>query len=64
MLTRRVVVRARDVVFLKGVIEAHEGLAVVFADEGGDLTIAAPLDRERELDELLADLRLEMEVVL
>ena len=40
LIFRRVRVRAREVVFVKGVIEASEGLAVVFAESGGDLTIA------------------------
>ena len=40
LVTRRVRVPAREVVFVKGVIEASEGVAVVFADGGGDLTIA------------------------
>jgi hypothetical protein len=40
-------------VFIKAVLEAHEGLAQVFAEGGGDLTIAAPAGREAELDELL-----------
>ena len=53
MIARRVIVRASDVVFLKGIVEASEGLAQVFAEHGGDLTIAAPEGRERELDELV-----------
>ena len=61
MVTRRLVVRAKDVVFVKGIVEAHDGLAHVFAESGGDLTIAAPPDRERELDELVADLARELD---
>jgi hypothetical protein len=53
MVVRRVVLRARDVVFFKGVVEASEGLAAVFAERGGDLSVAAPAERARELDELL-----------
>jgi hypothetical protein len=60
MVTRRVVVRARDVAFLKGIVEAHEGLAQVFAEGGGDLTLAAPASREEELAELARDLVLEL----
>jgi hypothetical protein len=60
MVSRRVMVRAKDVVFLKGVVEAHDGLASVFAERGGDLTIAAPRDRERELDEIARDLAREL----
>jgi hypothetical protein len=56
MVTRRLVIRSKDVVLLKGIVEAHEGLAQVFGEGGGDLTLAAPADRERELDELVDDL--------
>jgi hypothetical protein len=53
MVVRHIVLRARDVVFFKGVVEASEGLAAVFAEHGGDLTVAAPRERERELDEVI-----------
>jgi hypothetical protein len=53
MVVRRVVLPSRDVVFFKGVIEASEGLASVFAEGGGDLSVAAPADRTCELDALL-----------
>jgi hypothetical protein len=60
MVVRHVVMRARDVVFFKGVVEASEGRAAVFAEHGGDLTVAAPVERALELDALLADLRNEL----
>jgi len=56
MVTRRVRVRTRDVVFLKGIVEALEGIAQVFAERGGELTLAAPEGRARELDALVDDL--------
>lgn len=55
-VVRMVRVPSREVVFLKGVLEAHEGLAQVFAVHGGELTVCAPFDRERELDDVLASL--------
>jgi hypothetical protein len=64
IITRRLVVRAKDVAFLKGIVEAHEGLAQVFAESGGDLTIAAPAGREAELDELVADLAAEFDGIV
>ena len=64
MISRRLVVRAKDVAFLKGIVEAHEGLAQVFAEGGGDLTIAAPVGREAELDELVRDLAAELGGIL
>jgi hypothetical protein len=60
LVVRRVVMRARDVVFFKGVIEASEGLAAVFAEAGGDLRVAAPAERARELEALLDDLCAEL----
>jgi hypothetical protein len=53
MVVRRVVLPARQVVFFKGVVEASEGLAAVFAEKGGDLTVASPAGRDAELDALL-----------
>ncbi len=64
MIWRRLVVRAKDVAFLKGIVEAHEGLAQVFAEKGGDLTLAAPVGREAELDELVRDLAAEFDGIL
>lgn len=60
MVTRRLTVPSREVVFVKGVVEAHDGLAQLFAESGGDLTLAAPADREAELDELVRDLAREL----
>ena len=60
MLVRRVRVLARDVVFVKGLVEASDGLASVFAEQGGELCVAAPREREAELDELLSDLEAEL----
>jgi hypothetical protein len=64
MITRRLIVRAQDVAYLKGIVEAHEGLAQVFAEKGGDLTIAAPAGRDAELDELVHDLARELDGIL
>lgn len=60
MATRLLSVRAADVVFVKGIIEASEGLALVFAERGGELTIAAPFEREADLVELVSDLAAEL----
>lgn len=56
MVSRRVRVAPRDVVFVKGIFEASEGLGAMFAECGGDLVVAAPTSRSKDLDELLADL--------
>lgn len=62
--TRKVRVRARDVVYVKGIFEASEGLGALFAESGGDLTIAAHPSRARELDELLRDLSHEIGAIV
>lgn len=64
MVTRKVCVPSREVVFVKGVVEAHDGLAQVFAEHGGDLTLASPADREAELDALARDLAREVGGIL
>jgi hypothetical protein len=63
MVTRRLLVRSEDVVFVKGIIEASEGLAQMFAESGGDLTLASPACRESELEALVCDLVLEQGAV-
>lgn len=60
LFVRYVDVRAPDVVYVKGILEASEGLGVVFAERGGELVIASPPDRAAALDELLADLVIEI----
>ena len=56
MLVRELSVRPHDVVFVKSIIEASDGVAVIFAERGGELTIAAPQGRGAELAELLQDI--------
>src|SRR3954447_10235682 len=64
LVWRRVRVQPRDVVFVKGVIEASEGLAVVFAEHGGDLTIATSASQLAALDDALRDLQAETGALL
>ena len=53
---RRVRIQPRDIVFLKGVFEASEGVGLMFAECRGTLILAAPRSRVRELDEVIRDL--------
>ena len=64
LVTRRVYVRAEDVVFVKGIFEASEGLGAMFAEHGGELVVAAHASRAAELDELLTDLVVEFGAVV
>jgi hypothetical protein len=61
LISRKVLVRDKDVVYVKGIFEASEGLGALFAERGGELIISAPLSRQRELDELLTDLAHELQ---
>jgi len=47
-------------VFVKGLLEASEGLAAVFAVKGGDLVLAAPRSQDAELRQFIAELRIEL----
>jgi len=60
LVARRLWVHPADVVFVKGIVEASEGLAGVFAEAGGELTIAAPRGREADLSRLVEDLAREL----
>jgi hypothetical protein len=75
----RVTLRAADVVFVKGIFEASEGLGSLFAEprgsareergaggrrDGGAVVIAAPKSRSRELAEVLKDLSAELEFMV
>lgn len=60
MTSRIVRVEPREVVYLKSIFEANLGVAAIFADQGGMLTVAAPRSQSAALDELLADLLQEL----
>ncbi len=60
LVTRRVRARRQDVVYIKNIIEANEGVACLFAENGGELVLASTPSFEAELDELIADLRSEL----
>jgi hypothetical protein len=64
LIVRRLSVKNEDVVYVKGIFEASEGLCAMFAERGGELTIVAPESRSRELDLLLHDLTHELAAVL
>ncbi|HVU01775.1 MAG TPA: hypothetical protein VHE30_08485 [Polyangiaceae bacterium] len=71
LVVHRLRVREPDVVFVKSILEASEGLGAVFAEprasafgrritDGGDIVIAGPRSRARELRETVEDLRREL----
>lgn len=60
LYARRLTVTPRDVVFVKGIFEASEGLGALFAEAGGDLVVASTESQRAALDELLVDLAKEL----
>jgi hypothetical protein len=64
LVCRRIRVSACDVGFIRGILEASEGLASMFAERGGDLLLVASVSRERELDVLVDDLRVELGAIV
>lgn len=61
LVTRRLYLKRRDIVFVKGIFEASEGVGLMFAEDGGSILLAAPVSRAGELDELVNDLVGELE---
>ena len=59
LVQRRLRVKPSDVVLVKGICEASEGLCALFADHGGDLVLAAASSRSRELDDFVRDLEID-----
>jgi hypothetical protein len=57
LVERKIRVASELVVLIKGICEASEGLCAMFAEQGGELVLAAPRSRERELDELIRDFK-------
>lgn len=60
MVWRELVVEPREVVYVKSIVEACEGLCSIFGERGGRLVLASPPERESELEELVADLRADL----
>ena len=60
MIACELSVSGPDVVFVKGLIEASDGIGALFAERGGELTIVAPASRWAEMLLLLTDLEVEI----
>ena len=64
LVWRRVRVVEREVVFVRGILEASEGLACMFAEKGGDLMLVAPSSQVERLDEVIGDLCAEVGAIV
>jgi len=59
-VTRRVVVAVEEVVYVRSILEANNGVAAVYSESGGDLTLVTSTCREAELERVLLDLKAEL----
>ncbi len=59
---RPVSVATRDLVYLRHLLEACEGLGFVVGNKGGDVLLVSTLTRASELDEFISDMRSELEL--
>ncbi len=59
-VTRRVVVAVEQVVYVRAILEANNGVAAVYSESGGDLTLVTSPCRLAELEQLLGDLQREL----
>ena len=64
LVIRRMVMPASQVVFLKGIVEARDGIAQVFAERGGDLLLAGPANRRAEFDRMIDELADELGAIV
>lgn len=60
--TRTIEVRTSDVLLIRAHLEASEGLANLFAEQGGSLTLVTTAEQLDDLDHFLSDLAGEMPI--
>ncbi len=56
LITYQIQVPAADVVLVRALLEAHDGVGVLFAEHGGELTLATPHSMAPYMDAFLEDL--------
>ncbi len=56
LTTRELCVQPKDVVYVKGIAQASDGLCCVFSGGGGNLVLASIENRAADLQELVQDL--------
>jgi hypothetical protein len=60
LIVREFECELRDVVYVKSIANAYDGLCCLFSEKGGKIRLVAPKGREAELDLLVNDLRDEL----
>lgn len=63
LAVRAVSVRASELVFVRHLLEASEGVGFLIAERGGDVLLVSPVSREAELDEFISDMEQEVGLV-
>lgn len=61
-ITRRIVVAVEEVVYVRAILEASNGVAAAYSESGGDITLVTSSCRLAELEQLLLDLKQELGV--
>ena len=61
---RRIRVADSDVVWLRSILEGYEGLATLYGDGSGVVTLSTTAAQSSELDALIEDLRAEAGILL
>jgi hypothetical protein len=56
MIAREICCAEPDVVYVKSIATAYDGLCCLFSEGGGQIVLAAPRGREAELDRLVDDI--------
>jgi hypothetical protein len=64
LIERKIQVRNQDVLLVRSHLEASDGLGLMFAVKGGDLTLVTTESQAKALDEFIADLAQDFPVVL
>lgn len=62
LAVRPVSVRAQDLVLVRHLLEASEGIGFLIAKRGGNALLVSPRSRSDELDAFIEDMKLEMEL--
>lgn len=63
LVIRPISVRAHELVYVRHLLEASEGLAFLIARRGGEALLVASHSRASELDEFIDDLKAEVGLV-
>lgn len=56
LVVRTIVCARAEIVYVKSIVSAYEGLCALFSNRGENIKLVAPRGREAELDQLVKDL--------